>query len=606
MFKNFSKFQYFLNGQTLEYTDIFKSIKVNTDNFTDVNTVKNYSRKRPDQLSESIYNDYTLYWSLFLLNNVRNPFKQWNQTPESLIDQNAEEYKAWYFQFANNSSYLPGVTQYYETNALDSYLGVTLSGIEENDILIYDTGDTSLKFKVLGAGSVGSTSACAYPNFGQSIIPDNFVNRNQITSYSAGGNFTATVDNNGKIWGWGENIGLTKNGFELSGSLYKTVNSGFTLINTTKNKLTTSSRLNPKQWYCYGDGCTTGLSYPVTESKNISQLAFTKGTTFSGILLFSDNTIKTYGGLTSTEAFNTITSISCAESYCLGIIGDSGVKEGKVTEFTYSGLSAGLIPSLSTKITKVACGNNHALLLDEIGTIYFVDNTGNDRTNIPSGTYIDISAGDRFSAAINSNNTLYLAGQILKESGSCSGSTAYVAIKSPSEKFESINAGYHHLAGFGGGESNRHIGRVSRVDNELKRIEVFGYSALDSNPVLVDEPSGTLVSVWRDDVIVKTIQHQLNSIDSYLNTTQYVKNIEGQIINLAANDGLLWKNVFITGYKNHLSNSLFITPLKIQSEVINNQNNIKFITNDKVYLLENALNNAVSTTNKIEIKMSEL
>lgn len=916
MFKNFSKFQYFLNGQTLEYTDIFKSIKVNTDNFTDINIVKNYSKERPDQLSNTIYNDHTLYWSLFLLNNVRNPFKQWNQTPESLIDQNAEEYKAWYFQFANNSSYLPTNPDYYETNALDSYLGVTLSGIEENDILIYDTGDTSLKFKVLGAGSIGSTLSCAYPNFGQSIIPDNFVNRNQIQSYSAGGNFTATTDSNGRIWGWGENIGLTKNGFELSGSLYKSPNTNNYLINTTKNKIIASQGAS---WNCYGIGCTAsgsaGLVYPKIianfQFETIAKVNFTKGNTFAGLILDTANSIEIYGGLTATigiTALNisgtTFEDITCVENCCFGLIRNGTCYDGSVIEFNYSGQTCGYKPNilphhiclqvdarlaettsvdknlytfqghtfgvngtytrntahwlttkrnaslgitgvdltcispwnstqcsrltnynarwgyfnagtaisplhfvtsqhyenseggqgfqvgdtirfvakdntvivrtvvaviddtvvtgsdiskdiqiclmdsaLPTTITpakvlgpdcydyfppyfttrgdvyldsfripqvytdqeekiliydsvsfkdgivpidpnrlnyfeltqqgdssspiffiinnqlvlltvrttgmggdgfiggvntdlinemmtrlgggytlstidlseftkypnynlnttkQIAGGVYNLLTLDEDGNVAGFGDNSKNQLNLPNAIYKTISCGMYHSAGIDSYNNLQVAGQIQTESGDCDGVTAYVNLQSLPGEFASISSGYHHLAAFGGGDSGRHIGRVFKVDDKLKRIEVLNYDAPDSKPVLIDEPSGTVVSVWRDDVMVKTIQHQLNSIDSYLNTTQYVKNTEGQILNLAANDGQLWKSTFITGYKQHATNALFITPLKIQSEVISNQNNIKFITNNKVYLLEKALNNAVSTTNKIEIKMSEL
>jgi hypothetical protein len=70
MFENFSKIEYSLNGQTLEFTDIFTSIEINKDSLVDVESIQNIENLRPDQLSNVIYNDPNLFWSIFLLTRV--------------------------------------------------------------------------------------------------------------------------------------------------------------------------------------------------------------------------------------------------------------------------------------------------------------------------------------------------------------------------------------------------------------------------------------------------------------------------------------------------------------------------------------------------------
>ena len=606
MFENFSKIQYSLNGQTLEFTDIFTSIEINKNSLANVEVLQNLQDLRPDQLSNTIYNDPNLFWSIFLLNDIRNPFTNWKQSIESQIDQYDQVYDSAVFQFGNTSNYLPSLSAYYESNILDEYQGVTFSDIQVNDIIVFEKGDGAFKLKVFGAGQVESTSTCGYPNYGQSLIPDNFLNKNKTIDTSAGGNFTACLDDIGRIWGWGENIGLVEDGFQLTSRLYKSPLAGYTLINVTKNKLIASTTISDsKNWYCYGDGCTTGLGYPVTESKTISQFEFTKGLTFSGMLLFSDNTIKTYGGLTSTESFSTITDISCAENYCLGIIGDVGVKQGKVTEFTYSGISAGLIPSLSTKITKVACGIDHAMLLDETGNIYFVGSTANDRTAIPSGTYIDISAGKFHSAAVNSNNELQVAGQILKESGGCSGATAYVSLVSPFGSFGSIQSGENHLLGLETGTNVKYNGRIVRVDNVFKRIYAKGISA-ENIPASTNDPAGTVVSIVNSDGlgIKKTIQHQLLSVDSYKNTPLYVIDSDSQVIDFAKDNGAAWISNYIINYSDAANNDYFITPNKLNQETI--VSTVQYLTGTKIGDFNTLIKTSLKTDNKIKIKLSDI
>ena len=184
MFENFSKINYYLNGQTLELTDIFKSININTDNSININSVKNTDGSRPDQLAQKIYNDPKLFWVNFAVNNIKNPFTQWNKSGAALTQQNSADYDTQVFQFGNTGKYLPSSETYFNTDDVDSYAGICLGNIQQNDIIIFETGSGPFELKTYGAGSITSVNGCGYPHFGQTDIPDNFLNRNNIIQIS--------------------------------------------------------------------------------------------------------------------------------------------------------------------------------------------------------------------------------------------------------------------------------------------------------------------------------------------------------------------------------------------------------------------------------------
>jgi hypothetical protein len=604
MFENFSKVNYYLNGQTLEVTDIFKSIKLDFSNFLDYTTKKNENGSRPDQFSNEVYGDPKKYWTIFLANDIKNPFKDWTQGQASLEKQNEAEYDSYVFQFANTSKYLPGNTAYYSINSTDSYLGVDLSSIKNDDVIVYSLGNNSDKFTCFGAGQVYSSVVCGAPHYGQALIPTNFKNRNDVTTVSAGGNVSASLDSIGRIWMWGQPIGFTNSQTQISedGRLYNTVLNSFQKLNTTKNKITGSL---DSSWTCIGNGCTSTISYPVNEAQTISKLAFTKDNDFSGLVLLQDGSINSYGGITHTEAHSTYSDIDCSDSYCLGIVADVGASEGKVIEFNYTGINSGLVPTITPKITKIACGKTHTILLDENGNIHTIGTNEKNRLDLPSDrTYTQIGAGEYFSAGIDSDSNLVLTGEILQNSGSCSGSTAYVAISAISGTYDTISCGDNHILCLGSGTSKQYFGRVVNVDTDYKRVFVKGYTAPDLASILYADPSGTNVTIFRNQNLITNIQHQLLSIDSYVNTAQYIIDANNTVINVTDNNGTLWKTEFIINYQNANSLNTYITPYKLKIDKINT--NLKLIDLNKIYSLEQSIKEQVSIENKIYIKMSEL
>lgn len=609
MFDNFSKIDYFLSGQTVEVTDIFKSIKLDFTDFLGYSTRKNEKGLRPDQFSNQVYSDPKLFWTILLANDIKNPFKDWSQGQATLVKQNEAEYDSYVFQFANNSKYLPGNTLYYQENVTDAYLGISLDNIQEDDIIVYSLGNNSDRFTSFGAGQIASEVSCGYPHYGQALIPQNFLNRNNTIKTSASGSLTAAIvgssptASGGNLYVWGEPVGLTKNGMTVQGRLYS-YGGQWNSVDVANNKVLASG-LNNVVWYCWGDGCTGTLTYPVGEQNLIKKLAFTKGNAFSGLVLLDDNTLSTYGGITATFPNITFSDIACTNNYCLGIVADAGVDEGKVIEFNYTGTPTPIVPAIGPKVTKLACGRTHSLLLDETGTIHTIGTNEKGRLDLPTDkVYTDIGAGEYFSAAIDSDQNLILSGEILQNSGSCSGSTAYIPITTIDGKYDKLACGDNHVICIGSGTSKQYFGRVTRVDNDYKRIFVKAYTAPDLNTVNFTDPSGTNITVFRNNNLIKNIQHQLYSIDSYVNTPQYITNTENTVIDVKQNNGEIWKTDYILNYKNAENLPQYITPIKLKIEKINTD--IKLVNLDKLYTLQTLLTDQFRTENKIYIKMSDL
>jgi len=330
MFENFSKINYYLNGQTLELTDIFKSIKVDTTNSPDISTTKNINFERPDQLSNNLYNDPKLFWVNLALNNIKNPFKEWARSNSTQLTQNSTDFDTKIFQFANNSNYLPTNSEYFNSNEIDSYSGVSLSGIQQDDIIIFETGAGPLELKTYGAGIVSALNSCGYPHFGQSDIPDNFLNRNNIIQISCGRNFTACLDDLGYIWAWGEDIGLESSGFNLNGRLYNSPSGGYKHIDTTHDKIIAVTSTG--DFVCFGN-CA---NFTFTGQSDIKKSSWTSGQTFAGIGIKNDNTISIFGPIVSTNAtIQYFSDVSCADDYCLGAA--TGAVNGVVVGFGSTG-----------------------------------------------------------------------------------------------------------------------------------------------------------------------------------------------------------------------------------------------------------------------------
>ena len=90
-------------------------------------------------------------------------------------------------------------------------------------------------------------------------------------------------------------------------------------------------------------------------------------------------------------------------------------------------------------ITKIKSGKDHSILLDKFGSVHFLGSTLNNRQNISNeNTYIDVSAGELHSAAIDTSGQLYTAGQIITDSGQCTGTTTSVALQPVSGTFDTV------------------------------------------------------------------------------------------------------------------------------------------------------------------------
>lgn len=621
MFEKFSKINYSLNGQTLQFTDIFKSIRLNKDNLTYIKTATNTENLRSDQISNRIYQDSNLFWSIFLLNGVVNPFKDWKQSSVSQQNQFDTVYDTKTFQFGNTSAYLPTKNIEYSTDQLDSYFGVDFTGIDVNDIIVFEQGDGAFNLKQIGAGVLPSTtsissSVCANPHYGQSYTPDNFLNKNNIKKISAGGNFTAVLDNVGRIWGWGQDIGIT--GFDSKGTLFNSKDSGYTLIDVTKNKIIASKGTN---WYCYGSGCTSSLTYPVSipnAGTTVYKIAFTKGNTFAGLILDSSNKITVYGGLTGSIGNTaigitgiTFTDITCIEQCCFGLITTSAQYGRAVMQFNYPGQTWAYLPSTSsydyTKLKSIEGGNNHILLMNENGGVTGAGDNSKGQLNLPTDVvYTLVSAGQYHSVGIGSDNKIYVAGQIFKESGGCTGSTAYTNLLSPNGSFVDVKSGENHVVCLETGTNVKYAGRISKIDYDYKRIYVRGISADNFKSIYLEDPTGTIVSIINSDGIgiKKTLQHQLLSIDFYKNTPVYITNSESQIVDVVANNGQAWKNSYINNYQNAENLNTFITPDKINRDTLIPK--IDYLSSLKISNLNNKITSLLQSTNKIDIKLSEI
>lgn len=350
MFDKFPKINYNFNGKEVEVTDIFRNVKVDFTNFSDYKIVQQ-TNSRPDQTAATVYDDPNKFWLMFLTNNVNNPFVEWQETAGGQYGIDKTVYDTKVFQFANSSAYRPTNAEYYSSNITDRYLGVDFSGIQANDIITFEKGDGPLRLKCFGAGQVKTTdSVCGAPHYGQSIIPDNFYNRNGVTHISAGGNVTAVLDSVGRMWAWGEDIGLDNAigiNFGYGPDLYFSDQVGYTSLNTTKNKIL-ASRGNVL--YCFGNGCT-GI-FPQTLNETIKKIAFLKGNTYGGVVLNSNNTIQLFNGLTASLGSTgyllcgtTFSDITCTEQSCFGLINNGTRYSDIIVEFNNNNSTSNYIPN---------------------------------------------------------------------------------------------------------------------------------------------------------------------------------------------------------------------------------------------------------------------
>lgn len=603
MFKHFPSIKYPFSGGTFDVTNIFKSVNLVFDRESSVLTTTSLPGERPDQLSSRLYNDSRLFWSLFLVNGVRNPLRDWAQSQETYNSQIETEYFEWVYQFANISDFIPAAgSTGFTGDFLEPYSGTKLNGISVGDLLIYETGTGPFSIKCYGAGGVTSEASCGAPQYGQSIVPDNFNHQSDVIQISCGNYFSSCLDSAGYIYVWGKGITLSSTGFDTSGNLYQSRAGSYSFINASGERIVA---VKEGKLECFGvcDDFSGVCGY--SGQTGIVKTAWTNGLS-GGVAIKADNTIINFG--TSAPTGITFYDIDCGDRFCVGIRGT----DGGLTAWgnnTYEQLN---VPLGVTGITMISASYRHALALKSDGTVYGWGATADGQLVIPTGQYTSVSAGRSHSAAIDSDSKLSIWGKILKYGESaCPGQTAErVTPAGLCGSFSFMNSGYDHVVLKGSGVNRRYIGVVETVDNIYKRIFVKPSQFPDTKSVLLDDPSGTIVSVWRYDDggkqynQTKTIQNQLLSIEKYLDTAKYVL-VGGQIMNPATNNN--WANVYIGEYQQANDNESFITPRK---ELLNvdlyNKTQTKQLSLLGVKNLESAIIDLMNSDSGNQIKISDL
>ena len=605
MFQYFPKISYGFSGGTFEVTDIFKSITVKFDNPDALLKTTTIIGERPDQLSNRLYRNSQYYWSLFLVNGIKNPFREWAQSQESYVSQIESEYDGWVYQFANTSQFLPPVgSTGFGGSVLKHYEGTDLTGILPGDLLIYETGSGPFSIKCYGAGGVTSTSDCGSPQYGQAIVPDTFVQQPNIKQIVAGNNFTACLDSRGYIYAWGD-INLTTL-FNKSGTLYTSKVGGYTFIDASSRRIIAVNQ--NKTMECLSSDsaeCVDFYLYSADTTPNVVKTAWTNNKV-GGVAIKNDGTAVGYGFTAPASLY----SVDCGYGYCVGVLPST---YGLTAFGTNAGNGNLNVPAV-TGITMVSVGYTHALALSAAGTIYAWGNSTDDQLNVPSGTFSKIAAGRAHSSALDTNGNLQIWGNVIRygvNGSSCPGVTFQkVTPLGMTGSFSNISSGYHHLVLQGSGTNKKYVGVVDTVDTLYKRIFVKTYQFPDTTSVLLNDPSGTIVSVWRYNESsqkyqqVKTIQHKLLSIDKYLDYTKYIS-LAGEIVDPSINNN--WETVYLTGYQNTSNNESFVTPRKELLDIdLYNKTQIKQISLAGIKNLETAIKSVFSTNNTNEIKISDL
>lgn len=604
MFEYFPKIKYPFEGGTFEVTNIFKNVELILDDEEKYTTTPLIIGERPDQVSNRLYDDSSLFWSVFLINGIKNPLRQWAQTEESYIKQIEKEYSGQVYQFANVSAFLPaaGATGF-TGDVLKSYEGTDLSSILVGDLVVYETGTGPFSIKCYGAGGVTADTLCGSPNYNQSVVPDTFDTQASVIQVSAGKYFSSCLDSLGRIYVWGK---ITLPGtFTTRGSLRISQLSGYKYIDATGDRLIAIKSDNSLE--CYGDCTDFTASY--SGQTDIVKTSWTSNKT-GGVAIQTNGTVLGFG-LSGGYPSN-LYDVNCNNGTCVGIVPSTFGLTAFNQDYGY-GLFTGL-PSGVTGITLISVGYNHALALKDDGTVSAWGNNDDGQTDVPSGTYKIVSAGRNYSTGINSEDELVVWGKLIKygDVGGCSGVTlTSVDPVDIDGEFSLLSSNDYHTVLKQTGTNKRYIGVVDLIDYTTKRIFVKTYQFPDDKQVLLSDPSTTVVSIWRYDsssdryTQIKTLQNQLLSIQKYLDSTKYVKQ-SGEILNLS--DTNIWKNTYIAGYQTAETNSEFITFRKELMDIdLLNKTQIKALDRAEVFKLRQAIDelfSSNSTTN--EIRLSDI
>lgn len=617
MFQFFPQIEYSLiAGQTLLFTDIFRTVRVQFSNPELLPTITSIGGERPDQLSNRLYNSTRYYWTLFFTNEIKNPFKEWGQSEEAYTKKIEAEYDGFSYQFGNVSRYLPPESSYEFDNdnpQILRYEGTDLSGISVGDLIIVETGNGSYSLRGLGAGLIkGKIIDCLSPHFGQTIIPEDLDFQNTIKQISCGSYFSSVLGASGDICAWGQDIGLANApfGFDTTSSgMYKSKSNDFSFINATGSRiigvLTSNGGLT-----CYGECPDFNLYYG--GETGFVKTYWTSGNT-GGIGIKQNGTAVHYGLSGPSVNFY---DAACGSDYCVGIqLSNYGITGwGGETAFAYTTN----FPTGITGFTGIASGSKHNLALHSSGQIYAFGISAEGRTVVPSGVYKKISAGENLSSALDTDDELVVWGKIKNYNYSCDnrGNPQPISVTATdlNGTYSLLDSGSDHIILKSSGTPKKYIGVINSIDSVLKKINAKPYQYPDVNPVQINEtdidPAGSVVSIWRFNLNtsqyeeVKIIQHKLLTIQKYLDSVLYIQ-IGGTLLDPSSADN--WLNTYIPNYKNADDIDGYLTLRKqLMDQNVYNRSQIKYLSLSGAQNLESVVNTLINDQTVSSITSTEL
>jgi len=587
MFKYFPTLSYDFGatGGIKTVTNLFKDVNIDVDSLEFIKTEQINPGERPEQLSYRLYNSFDYYWILMLLNNIKNPFN-WNKIlGQQITNKDLDTFDARVLQFGNTSPFLPtkeesgitynGVLQtLYSDSVIDSYDGVDLSGIQIGDTVIFETGLGPYGIKCIGAGIIPESSVAQglnrtgemddYAHYGQSIVPLEFDFQKDSTQLTAGKDFTCVLDKYGQIHCWGRedtlvlfNCPACTDFTTITPNYIKSVRTLYKFIEASQQKLVainSDSRLE-----FYGNYTTEPALYAAAGSTvgiKTSWYHVSDSGSPGGVILKSDKTLVDCGTLANTGI--TYDDVSCGSQFCVGIIS----KNGRLIAWGENAYGQLEVPS-GTGFVEVSATHRHALARKSDGTVYAWGLTADGQTIVPDKKYKAIAAGKRHSAALTVNDELFCWGKIpragftganvagITSSGyTLSNYTTYGS-------YDRIYSGDHHIVLRGlTGTYQKFIGKVEEIDDGFKRLICKYYGGVLSNTdLIIDDPTGTVVTILRNGQEIKQIKNCLVGIQDIKNTTVEIQ-INYEIIPITKD---IWKTVFINNFSNAENDSRFMT-----------------------------------------------
>ena len=610
MIEYFPKINYDFGGITLSVTNIFKSVKLEIDT---PDTVLTYtlSGQRPDVLANTLYNNSNLFWSFFLTNNIKNPLTEWGQIQSSYTDRINAEYDGWEYQFANTSQFIPGNTFNFNSTTTNPYDGIDFSGLSAGDLIVYETGTGPHSIVCYGSGGITSTSSCCSPQYGQSIIPDNFNDQSSIIQTSCGDYFTACLTKTGSVYVWGNFA--PSSGFSKTNNLWKSDNSGYSYIDANGGTLIL---IKDNTATCFGD-CTKFNDYSAG-SFALTKIAWTSNGLCGGVGINTNGSTRHFGWTASGDMGATYNNIACGSNFCAGIktLDNTAVVWGAgfTASFCTSGVVQGGVNVSGFTCDTLAAGKTHVVLKKHGDGLTAWGGNTYGQCNVSSfpSDIIAISAGEKHTGILYEDRVEF-SGVFSKynQSSGCNGVQEDQSLTPITGSYSSISSGNDHVILQQFGNSNKYIGIIDSIDNLYKRIFVRSYQFSDTIPLYLDDPSGTIVSFWRWSGtptprynLIKNINHQLLSIQKYIDSTLYV-NTSGSILNPTVLAD--WLSIYLSGYQNALGNTNFITLKKQLLDVeYKNRLNVSYISGENTRLLKQKIMKDVLTSDDLIIKTSEL